>query len=67
MPKVSKFCCWVRKHDAHGLSYDSPIWLPEGDRPEVDPHKWFRVPRFDMNEADLGDSAEELNPVCGAV
>jgi len=53
---MPRMLCWVVKHDSHGLVYEKPIWLPEGDKPEVPPEsvhgysrgQWERVPWLDQ-------------------
>jgi hypothetical protein len=37
---------WIIEHNAHGESYDTPVWLPEGDRPET-AKLWVRAPWLD--------------------
>lgn len=38
---------WAIRHNAHGPSIDTPIWLPEGDEPETD-KDWVRIPSLDF-------------------
>jgi hypothetical protein len=42
-PMLAYLC----QHNAHGLVFDKPIWLPEGDEPETDRSKWKRAPWLD--------------------
>ena len=37
--------CWIEEHDGHGLFYKTPVWLPEGDKPEIG--RWVRAPWMD--------------------
>jgi len=37
---------WIIEHNAHGESYDTPVWLPEGDAPD-DGKLWKRAPWLD--------------------
>ena len=41
-----RLLAWIQHHDAHGLSYDNIVWMPEGDKPEMG--EWIRA--FWMDE-----------------
>lgn len=43
---MKKMICFVIKHDSHGISHDTPVWLPEGDAPETN-MDWIRAPWLD--------------------
>ena len=44
-----RMCCWMVRHDSHGLSYNEPVWLEEGDAPETNEF-WVRAPWLDQKE-----------------
>lgn len=44
--KGRKLEAWIIEHDSHGEVYDTPIWLPEGDKPETK-KLWVRAPWLD--------------------
>lgn len=37
---------WAVRHDSHGISYDTLVFLPEGDEPETK-MQWVRLPWLD--------------------
>ena len=37
---------WLQESNAHGLCYHSPIWLPEGEKPEQG--EYIRAPWLDQ-------------------
>lgn len=39
---------WLQEHNAHGLSYEGPHFLPDGDKPEIG--EWIRAPWLDEDE-----------------
>jgi len=41
-----KLLAWIIEHNAHGESYTTPVWLPEGDKPETK-ELWVRAPWLD--------------------
>ena len=43
--KRPRLCAWIEEHDAHGLMYNTPVWMPEGDEPELG--KWIRASWMD--------------------
>jgi hypothetical protein len=44
-----RLICWLREHDAHGLSYDGPFWFEENDPPpyNADDSQYIRAPWLD--------------------
>jgi len=44
--KGHKLQAWMIEHNAHGESYNTPVWLPEGDKPETK-ELWVRAPWLD--------------------
>jgi hypothetical protein len=47
---------WGKESNAHGTMYHSPIWLPEGDKPEMG--EWIRLPW--MDEPGISKVEQEL-------
>ena len=45
-PKGRKLDAWIIEHNSHGEVYDTPIWLPKGEKPETD-ELWVRAPWLD--------------------
>lgn len=43
----TQWLAWAVRHDAHGPSLDTLVWLPEGDAPETD-KDWVRMEIFDF-------------------
>ena len=44
--KRPRLVAWIHEHDSHGLMYDTPIWMPEGDKPEEG--LWIRAHWMDQ-------------------
>jgi hypothetical protein len=42
-----KLLCWMIRHNSHGLSLDTAVWLPAGDKPETNAD-WVRAPWLDQ-------------------
>lgn len=38
---------WAIRHNAHGPSLDTLVWMPEGDEPETD-KDWVRITSLDF-------------------
>jgi len=41
-----KIQAWIIQHDSHGYSWDTLVFLPEGDEPETK-ENWIRLPWLD--------------------
>ena len=47
----TKMQCWIQYSDSHGLVMWDPMWLPEGDYPELEAN-YERVPQLDFVRRD---------------
>lgn len=44
---AKEFCCWLKLSNSHGLIAYSPIWLPKGEKPEIDVDQYQRAEWLD--------------------
>ena len=51
-----RLLAWGKESNAHGTMYHDPIWLPEGDKPELG--EWIRLHWLD--EPEKGEVAHPL-------
>jgi len=68
-----RLLAWAIEHDSHGISIDTMIFLPDGDKPEGK-EKWLRLPWLDQPETkppeqgkhERGIAANAVNEAIGA-
>lgn len=63
-----KMLCWAKFSDSHGLTLYDPVWLPEGENPEVGNYERIPPLDFERPKARFYQSADiELQSSCGLV